>query len=440
MADKSEWTDKTGFWRVKKDKLLAAFAEGVASGDYEKIPYSRWRELSRAKNPYFIIFKSHDGNNEFCGIKTIYEIYFTGADGNENCYEVLAGDCSLGSFLTWNFYSPDLSYDYDEEESNEMPDTYNDQFNYRTYLNNISTSDYTTATQRYDTTTTTGITPDADNRYSNTITTESPYSLGDSWVAIHNDMLKENDVRKICEDVLNKKENDLHKICEGILNEKKKEKNTMDTSKIFNFDFGPVSGSQFRMSPYGLAVRTQANGWVAFNAANGELMDVDVINFDLSKMIYKMPVAQSAIAAGDILIHGGKPVFVRNANTNDGTVNVIDYSTASVMDILPVKSPFGFNFFTKVVCFVDMNGASAASPDNPFGGLLPFLMLGEGKDFDPMMLMLMGGNMNFASNPMMMYFMLNSNSDGKDNSNLLPLFLMMNSGNMPSGNAGPATI
>lgn len=36
MADKSEWTDKTGFWRVKKDKLLAAFAEGVASGDYEK--------------------------------------------------------------------------------------------------------------------------------------------------------------------------------------------------------------------------------------------------------------------------------------------------------------------------------------------------------------------------------------------------------------------
>ena len=110
------------------------------------------------------------------------------------------------------------------------------------------------------------------------------------------------------------------------------------------------------------------------------------------------------------------------------------------MDILPVKSPFGFNFFTKVVCFVDMNGASAASPDNPFGGLLPFLMLGEGKDFDPMMLMFMGGNMNFASNPMMMYFMLNSNSDGKDNSNLLPLFLMMNSGNMPSGNAGPATI
>lgn len=415
MADKSEWTGKASFWRVKKDKLLAAFAEGVASGDYEKIPYTRWRELSRAKNSYVIIAKSHSGDNDFGGIKTTYKIYFMGADGNENCYEVSAGDCSLGSFLTWNFYSPDLSYDYDEEESNEMSDTYNDQFNYRTYISGASSGDHTTATQ-YGTTTTAG------DYYSNTITADHSY-LGDSWVAINNETLKENDVRKICED---------------ILNEKKKEKTTMDTSKIFNFDFGPVSGSQFRMSPYGLAVRTQANGWVAFNAANGELMDVDVINFDLSKMIYKMPVAQSAIAAGDILIHGGKPVFVRNANTNDGTVNVIDYSTASVANILPVKSPFGFNFFTKVVCLVDMNGASAASPDNPFGGLLPFLMMGEGKDFDPMMLMFMGGNMNFTNNPMMMYFMLNS--DGKDNSNLLPLFLMMNSGNMPSGNAGPATI
>jgi len=431
------------WWTVDKKKFLEAFAEDVEIGDYEKIPYQRWRELSRSPDSCFDIAKIIYENP---ALTTSYRVYFTTYTTKTHVYyEFSVGDNSMGSFLTWNFGSPDLSYDCDEKENHEMfcSDNENDYIkenDYRKYINNVSANGYTTATQRYDTTTTTGITPDADNRYSNTITTESPYSLGDSWVAIHNDMLKENDVRKICEDILNKKENDLHKICEDILNEKKKEKNTMDTSKIFNFDFGPVSGSQFRMSPYGLAVRTQANGWVAFNAANGELMDVDVINFDLSKMIYKMPVAQSAIAAGDILIHGGKPVFVRNANTNDGTVNVIDYSTASVMDILPVKSPFGFNFFTKVVCFVDMNGASAASPDNPFGGLLPFLMLGEGKDFDPMMLMFMGGNMNFASNPMMMYFMLNSNSDGKDNSNLLPLFLMMNSGNMPSGNAGPATI
>lgn len=400
-------------WYANREKLLVTFS--AATDRYHKLEYTTWREYVRVQSPIMIVTKDIDNYIvRFPNEKNIFDIYH-------------ADDGSFGEFLDHVFEDPTLTSPNTMKGDNKMfcSDNENDYIkynDYRKYINNVSASDYTTATQRYDTTTTTGITPESDNRYSNTITTD-PYSLGDSWVAIHNDMLKENDVRKICE---------------GILNEKKKEKTTMDTSKIFNFDFGPVSGSQFRMSPYGLAVRTAANGWVAFNAASGELMDVDVINFDLSKMIYKMPVAQSAIAAGDILIHGGKPVFVRKADTDNGIVNVIDYSTASVMDILPVKSPFGFNFFTKVVCFVDMNGASAASPDNPFGGLLPFLMMGEGKDFDPMMLMFMGGNMNFASNPMMMYLMLNS--DGKDNSNLLPLFLMMNSGNMPSGNAGPATI
>lgn len=425
------------YWYADKEKLLDAFSCATSNKDYyrtvdtfeyslqsyRKLDYPKWREYVRAENPVMIIIKSVSGS----GV-TDYTVTIPDTNIWDN---YLPGDCSFGQFLDNVFEDKSLTSPFKDivKGDNKMfysddKNDYNKYNDYRKYINNVSASDYTTATQRYDTTTTTGTTINGDDYYSNTITTDSPSYLGNGWVAIQNDTLKENDVRKICEDIINKN----------------KEKEKMDTSKIFNFDFGPVSGNQFRMSPYGLAVRTQANGWVAFNAASGELMDVDVINFDLSKMIYKMPVAQSAIAAGDILIHGGKPVFVRNANTNDGTVNVIDYSTASVMDILPVKSPFGFNFFTKVVCFVDMNGASAASPDNPFGGLLPFLMLGEGKDFDPMMLMLMGGNMNFASNPMMMYFMLNSNSDGKDNSNLLPLFLMMNSGNMPSGNAGPATI
>ena len=414
------------YWYADREKILTAFSTAINNPNhYNKIDYSTWREYVRAENPVMIIIKSVSG----AGV-TDYTVTIPDTNIWDNYFP---GDCSFGKFLDHVFEDKSLTSPFKDivKGDNKMfcSDNENDYLKYNDYrskyINNYSTADdHTTATQ-YGATTTTGTTINGDDYYSNTITTtiDSPSYLGNSWVAINNETLKEKDVRKICED---------------IINEKKKEKTTMDTSKIFNFDFGPVSGSQFRMSPYGLAVRTQANGWVAFNAASGELMDVDVINFDLSKMIYKMPVAQSAIAAGDILIHGGKPVFVRKADTSNGIVNVIDYSTASVMDILPVKSPFGFNFFTKVVCFVDMNGASAASPDNPFGGLLPFLMMGEGKDFDPMMLMFMGGNMNFASNPMMMYFMLNS--DGKDNSNLLPLFLMMNSGNMPSGNAGPATI
>ena len=196
----------------------------------------------------------------------------------------------------------------------------------------------------------------------------------------------------------------------------------MNTSKMFNFDFGPVSGSQFRMSPYGLAVCTQTNGWVAYNTETKELMNVDILNFDISKMIYKMPVALSDIKEGDIVLHGGKPMFVRSLTPSGAAISVINYADATMLDILPVKSPFGFNFFTKVCTLFNFD-VSAASPQNPFGSLLPFLMLGEGKEIDPMVFMLMGGN-NFTNNPMMMYLLMNQ----KDKSDMLPFFLMANGG------------
>jgi len=218
---------------------------------------------------------------------------------------------------------------------------------------------------------------------------------------------------------------------------KNEETNKMNTNDLFHFEFGPVSGNIFRMSPYGLAVRTEKNGWIAFNAKSGELMDVEVLNFDISKMIYKMPVALAAVAPGDVLMHGGKPVFVRAINT-DGTVSVIDYATAAVINILPVKSPFGFNFFTKVCPLIDMSGMTA-NPDNPFGNMLPFLMLnGENNDFDPTLLFLAGGmgNMDFSKNPMMLYFLMNR----KDKGDLLPFVLMMNGGNMFGANGVQAPV
>jgi len=196
---------------------------------------------------------------------------------------------------------------------------------------------------------------------------------------------------------------------------------------MFNFDFGPASGYNFRMSPYGLAVRTEKNGWVAYNTQTNELMDVNVLNFDMDGMIYKMPVALAAIQKGDILMHCGKPVFVRGVGSD--TVQVVDYANASVSSILPVKSPFGFNFFTKIVSLMDFQNINASS-ENPFGNMLPFLMMksssDERSDIDPMVLMFMmnGSNTNFMQNPMMMYFLLSKG----ENSDMLPFLLLTGMG------------
>lgn len=399
-------------WYTDKQKLLDKFSNAVKQKKYKKIDYPIWRTIT---NSDARVLRVVQDVGPVTGVNR-YDI--TNLSKDMKIGPFWADDDSLGSFIHQNFGGCWAAPPSNSENEGD-----------KDMLQTISNADGY-ATGGYTTTTGTCINSH-DYLTDHTITTGDPVSYTTStWTAVPNysyiynsgDVLPHNEVEKLINDILKAKE--------------KEEKEKMDTSKMFNFDFGPVSGSQFRMSPYGLAVRTAANGWVAFNTQTGELMDVEILNFDISKMIYKMPVAMSAIAVGDILLHGGKPVFVRNIG--DGVVNVIDYSTASVMDILPVKSPFGFNFFTKVVCLFDMSGMSAATPENPFGGLLPFLMMGDGKDIDPMMFMFIGGNMNFASNPMMMYFLLKQ--DGKDNSNLLPLLMMMNGGGMPAGNAGAATI
>ena len=87
--------------------------------------------------------------------------------------------------------------------------------------------------------------------------------------------------------------------------------------------------------------------------------------------------------------------------------------------ILPQKSPFGFNYVTKVISLIK---PGAASGETPFGNMLPFMMLSgsmESNDMLPFLLMSQG-QMD-TSNPMMMYFLMKS--CGADN-DILPFLLM----------------
>jgi hypothetical protein len=202
------------------------------------------------------------------------------------------------------------------------------------------------------------------------------------------------------------------------------EENNMKTDNLINFEFGPVSNTQFRISPYGIAIATNSNGWVAYNSKTEEVFNVDIINFDISKFIYKMPVAMNDIKPGDILIHSEKPVFVRKVNEN-GTVSVLNYANSTVVDILPVKSPFGFNFFTKICSLIDLNTISADA-DNPFGNILPFLIFsGENKEnFDPSMLLFFNKDNNIFNNNNPLFFYLLFNKNKGDMNDFLPLLLL----------------
>ena len=205
----------------------------------------------------------------------------------------------------------------------------------------------------------------------------------------------------------------------------------MNTNSMFNFDFGRVTDS-VRVSTYGLAIKGVDGRYVSWDNKNKSVMDVEVLSMPGSEFVYKMPVAIKDVKIGDVVVHNRVPMYVTAVNAQ--TLTVVDIREATEKTIYPVKSPFGFNFVTKVVSLFDsVNGT--ASADAPFGNMLPFMLMGN-KDMDPMMLMMMmgqGSNANMMSNPMMMYFLM---KDGKG-SDMLPFLMMAQS--MPAPQMAPAS-
>ncbi len=204
----------------------------------------------------------------------------------------------------------------------------------------------------------------------------------------------------------------------------KEENNKMD-NKIFNFDFGPLKSDNVRMSMYGLAVKNRDGNYVAWDKENESILNVDILNFNGDGLMYKMPVPIKDIKDGDIIIHNRVPMFV--VEVYEKTLGVIDIYSGESKTIILSKSPFGFDFATKVVSIIDFSAMSDSAPseDNPFGSMWPFLMFNGSDSIDPMMLALMCAGKGDSANPMMMYAFLASKGN---NDNLLPLMLMMNGG------------
>ena len=216
----------------------------------------------------------------------------------------------------------------------------------------------------------------------------------------------------------------LHSLRTELENMKKKEEEkSMKLNSITkDFRFGKVN--DVRMSIYGPAFNTALNGseWFAYDKASEDWVDVSPFNFDIKfPAFYMMPVAKDKIATGDFILHCNS--WVRIVDFDDALRPIAeDPWKKEIITIMPTKNMFGFDFYTKLVnVFGDFAGQ--ASKDNPFGNMLPFMMMSDGGKMEDMlpMLMMMGGQFDM-SDPMMLMAMC---GDGKM-SDMLPLMMMMN--------------
>ena len=220
-------------------------------------------------------------------------------------------------------------------------------------------------------------------------------------------------------------EQEIDKLKVEIKNKEKEGKN------MFDFDFGKVNSDAIRLSAYGIAVKNASNVWVSYDAKSEQIINVDILNISGNNLLYKIPVAFSQIKSGDTIIHARKPMFIVDFTEDHKAFVAVDIMAGEEKTIIPCKSPFGFDFVTKVVSIMDFGPAPDST--NPFGNMLPLMLMGDNKELDPIMMyfcMGMGGN-NQQINPMMMYMLMSDKGKNSDD-----LFKMMAISNM-MGNKNP---
>lgn len=216
----------------------------------------------------------------------------------------------------------------------------------------------------------------------------------------------------------------------------KEEKKSMEIKKMFgNLEFGPVVNN-YRLSHLGIALQNAAGEIVSYDKQKNEIVNVDFIDIDAKGMIYAIPCAIKDVGIGDVILHtNGHAVFVTSV---DNGIHVVDVAAGEKKEILPTKSIFGFDFVTKIVTLIDFSGMNA-SAEQPFGNLLPLMLLGKNsdnmKEMLPMMMLMCGMNgasaFNFdMNNPLMLMALMGGSKDN----DFFPMILMAGMMNQPKIN------
>lgn len=201
--------------------------------------------------------------------------------------------------------------------------------------------------------------------------------------------------------------------------------NTNMFSNIFkNMKFGKLETNDIKYSIKGIAFMTTDGDYVCYNP---DFTFTNVANMVMDIPIFAMPVSKDQIKVGDVIKHNDAWVIVNDVTPSE--IKVAKPLTKEIVSVIPETSIFGFSFYTKVMNPFE-NFGTTATADNPFGNILPLMLMSGGdtknsNDMFMMMLALGGGKIDF-SNPMMMYMLMGDKGNIND-----MLMMMMLSGNNP---------
>ena len=426
------------------DKILDNFSQAVQDNKYHKLDYVFWRKLKTSKNSVRIVVKSDLNGKIFFEVfpdTYIMNSFFAGGiDGSfgeylaDNVCNIFTNDYAIEcseKFLEYKMRRAKKTVEKNNDISKTRDDAFSKLVDWNTEFSTawtISDEDAQKILEELNTTPITTVSNDdcltgkVASINSNEVFTctiaPATTTLGSQIEAIKDKCaMIDNDY---IDDRINK-----------VLNEQNTFNNVDDKKgnnkmKAFNFDFGPCTNDNIRMSMYGLAVKNANGTWVSYNPESKEIIDVDIFNFDGGKFLYKMPVAVKDIAPGMVIVHNRKAMFV--IEVGDSGIMVVDPQAGEEKKILPTKNCFNFNFYTRVVSLFDSfmkSPENAPSAENPFGNMWMYMLMDENQNMSdmllPMMLMSQNGNTFNGINPMM-FMLMDGKQDMKDM--IVPMMLM----------------
>lgn len=169
-------------------------------------------------------------------------------------------------------------------------------------------------------------------------------------------------------------------------------------TNFMNGMFGKIAPGMCRLSMSGgIAVKT-SNGYKSYNMKTGRLTNCDSFVFNATEDFFFV-IPTNKVEIGDIILIGGKPKCVIEAEKNK--ITVINYEDATVDTVLPERHVFMGNtyFYGKIV---SMFGNDFKGGKKGMNKMMSYMMMSE----------MMKGNGGF----------------GSSGNNMLPMMFMMNGG------------
>lgn len=212
---------------------------------------------------------------------------------------------------------------------------------------------------------------------------------------------------------------------------KKKERKSM--KNIFgnimkNVKFGQLNTDKVAYSMQGMAFKSSDGDYLVYKK---DQPAVNVNEFVIEMPLFVMPVPLKDLQVGDIICKGED--FVLVDSIGETYITAINTDKSEIVTIVPQVNMFGFSFYSKVVAPTNLFGE--ATQDNPFGNILPLMMMND-EDSDSSvfgMMMLMsqmngGKGMNMDFTKMAPLFLLDKQNGKDDTFKMMALMSMMNNG------------